>query len=60
MIKSMTAFANSEQNHDEVLLSWEIRSVNHRYLDASVYLPEGFSNQEAHIYLKVFLTKKLS
>jgi len=57
MIKSMTAFANSEQNHDEVLLSWEIRSVNHRYLDASVYLPEGFSNQEAQ--LKELIRKKL-
>ncbi len=57
MIKSMTAFANSEQNNDEVLLSWEIRSVNHRYLDASVYLPEGFANQEAP--LKELIRKKL-
>lgn len=57
MIKSMTAFANSEESYDEVLLSWEIRSVNHRYLDASVYLPEGFSNQEAP--LKELIRKKL-
>lgn len=53
----MTAFANSEQNNDEVSLSWEIRSVNHRYLDASVYLPEGFNNQEAP--LKELIRKKL-
>lgn len=57
MIKSMTAFANSETNQNGVLLSWEIRSVNHRYLDASVYLPEGFSSQE--VSLKDLIRKKL-
>ncbi|MEH6455665.1 MAG: YicC/YloC family endoribonuclease [Cocleimonas sp.] len=57
MIKSMTAFANSEESFDEILLSWEIRSVNHRYLDASVYLPEGFANQEAS--LKELIRKKI-
>jgi len=62
MIKSMTAFANSEksisaESANEVLLSWEIRSVNHRYLDASVYLPESFLNQEAQ--LKDLIRKKL-
>ena len=53
----MTAFANSEEKNDEVLLSWEIRSVNHRYLDASVYLSEAFANQEAPI--KELIRKKL-
>lgn len=53
----MTAFANSETNQNGVLLSWEIRSVNHRYLDASVYLPEGFSSQE--VSLKDLIRKKL-
>lgn len=62
MIKSMTAFANSEKsfnekNGGEISLSWEIRSVNHRYLDSSVYLPEGFLNQEAK--LKDLIRKKL-
>lgn len=62
MIKSMTAFANSEKSvmgvdTNEVLLSWEIRSVNHRYLDASVYLPESFLNQEAQF--KDLIRKKL-
>ena len=62
MIKSMTAFANSEKSYvedknGELLLSWEIRSVNHRYLDANIYLPEGFSSVEAQ--LKEFLRKKL-
>ncbi|MCL4115172.1 UNVERIFIED_CONTAM: hypothetical protein GTU68_035902 [Idotea baltica] len=58
----MTAFANNEKRlsdkqESEVLLSWEIRSVNHRYLDASVYLPESFLHQEAQ--LKDILRKKL-
>lgn len=62
MIKSMTAFANSEQNFsgeddNKITLSWEIRSVNHRYLDASVYLSEGFSHLDTQ--LKDLLRKKL-
>ena len=57
MVKSMTAFASAEESYDGVLFSWEIRSVNHRYLDASVYLPEGFMNQET-LY-KDLIRKKL-
>ena len=33
MIHSMTAFARAEQAGDHGTLSWEIRSVNHRYLE---------------------------
>ena len=43
MIKSMTSFSNSEVQQGDLVLSWEIRSVNHRYLDISLYLPEGFA-----------------
>jgi len=57
MIKSMTAFANKEINNGNIQLSWEIRSVNHRYLDASVYLPEGFHGKDAE--LKDLIRKKL-
>lgn len=46
MIKSMTAFSSSQQNAGDIELSWEIRTVNHRYLDLSLYLPEAFSGQE--------------
>lgn len=42
MICSMTAFARVQKQHDFGLLCWEIRSVNHRYLDASFRLPEAF------------------
>lgn len=42
MICSMTAFARVQKQYDLGLLCWEIRSVNHRYLDVSFRLPEAF------------------
>ena len=42
MIHSMTAFARSQKQVDAGHLCWEIRSVNHRYLDVSFRLPEAF------------------
>ena len=42
MIRSMTGFARVEQQHDFGRLSWEIRSVNHRYLEISLRVPEEF------------------
>jgi uncharacterized protein (TIGR00255 family) len=38
----MTAFASCEGDVDSYKLVWEIRSVNHRYLDTSARLPESF------------------
>ncbi|HIF18599.1 MAG TPA: YicC family protein [Cycloclasticus sp.] len=46
MIRSMTAFASCEANTDSYTLVWEIRSVNHRYLDVSPRLPEIFRSIE--------------
>lgn len=46
MVYSMTAFARSEQTTDQGVLVWEIRSVNHRYLEASLRLPEAFRELE--------------
>ncbi|WP_177419538.1 YicC/YloC family endoribonuclease [endosymbiont of Lamellibrachia barhami] len=40
MISSMTAFAREEYRGELGVMSWEIRSVNHRYLEAFVRLPE--------------------
>ncbi len=40
MIRSMTAFAHCESSSPQGKLSWEIRTVNHRYLDISLRLPE--------------------
>ena len=41
MLRSMTAFARSEQRQDEWVITWELRSVNHRYLEVSFRLPEA-------------------
>jgi uncharacterized protein (TIGR00255 family) len=38
----MTAFARSQKQVVTGLLCWEIRSVNHRYLDLSFRMPEPF------------------
>ncbi len=40
MISSMTAFAREEYRGELGNMSWEVRSVNHRYLEAFLRLPE--------------------
>jgi uncharacterized protein (TIGR00255 family) len=40
MLKSMTGFARAERTTSAGLLAWEIRSVNHRYLEVGLRLPE--------------------
>ena len=40
MPRSMTAFNRGERVEDWGKLSWELRSVNHRYLDVSPRIPE--------------------
>jgi len=44
--KSMTAFARETVTGDAGELTWELRSVNHRYLETSVRLPEGLRTLE--------------
>lgn len=46
---SMTAFARQEQTLDSGILSWEIRSVNHRYLELSLRMDETFRPLEIGI-----------
>jgi uncharacterized protein (TIGR00255 family) len=46
MIHSMTGFARVEELHQLGSLIWELRSVNHRYLDLSFRLPEDFRTLE--------------
>ncbi|MFP6807874.1 MAG: YicC/YloC family endoribonuclease [Pseudomonadales bacterium] len=53
MANSMTAFARTESNQ----ISWEIRSVNQRYLDVSFRMPDAFRSIE--IPLKAVLRKYL-
>ncbi|MEY4719584.1 MAG: hypothetical protein RL563_2202 [Pseudomonadota bacterium] len=40
MIRSMTAFADGEISVDSLTLLCELRSVNHRYADVSIKLPD--------------------
>ncbi|MEK8016610.1 MAG: YicC/YloC family endoribonuclease [Candidatus Parabeggiatoa sp.] len=49
MIRSMTAFARIEAQETWGQLCWELRSVNHRYLDISIRLPEEFRQLEVTI-----------
>lgn len=46
MIKSMTAFARKSEQADWGQACWEIRSVNHRYLEMAVRLPEALRELE--------------
>ncbi len=46
MIRSMTAFARGEHDTGWGRLSCEIRSVNHRYLDVTLRLPELLRSSE--------------
>ena len=47
MLRSMTGFARSERATAAGLLAWEIRSVNHRYLEVGLRLPEELRGSEA-------------
>ena len=49
MLKSMTAFARVQETCDSGSLTWEIRSVNHRYLEPGIKLPEDFKRLETDI-----------
>lgn len=46
MPKSMTAFANNCAKYPWGTLTWELRSINHRYLEATFRLPETLRHQE--------------
>ena len=46
MVHSMTAFSRQQLEREWGSLTWEIRSVNHRYLEPSVRLPENFRSLE--------------
>jgi uncharacterized protein (TIGR00255 family) len=49
MLKSMTAFARAELSDAGGDIVWEIKSVNHRYLEISFKLPEEFRMLEPEI-----------
>jgi len=47
MIRSMTAFARQEREIPAGILSWELRSLNHRYLEVSLRVPDELRALEA-------------
>ena len=53
MTHSMTAFSRQQADSKWGSLTWEIRSVNHRYLEASIRLPEDFRGLENSIREKL-------
>ena len=57
MIVSMTGFARAEATSPAGSLVCELRSVNHRYLEATVRLPEELRSLEAE--LRALLQKEL-
>jgi uncharacterized protein (TIGR00255 family) len=49
MIRSMTGFAGAERQYAFGRLTWELRSVNHRYLEIGFRVPEEFRMLEPEI-----------
>lgn len=49
MIRSMTAFAGNETEIGDLTISCELRSVNHRYCDISLRLPDRLRFAEADL-----------
>ena len=53
MLRSMTAFARIESQHEPGGIQWEIRSVNHRYLDVNLRLPEDLRRLDPKVRERV-------
>lgn len=49
MISSMTAFSRAEQNDNWGSLTWEVRSVNHRYLEPHFKVPDTLRRIEPRL-----------
>ena len=47
MIRSMTGFARRERQFSWGLLAWELKTVNHRFLELGCRLPEEFRSAES-------------
>ncbi len=56
MIHSMTAFARRDRDTEWGALTWEMRSVNHRFLEVSTRLPDDLRSLEPVVREKVAAT----
>jgi len=57
MLKSMTGFGRNAVETEFGKLSWELRSVNHRYLEMTLRIPEDLRTLEPRVRAQI--TKKL-
>ena len=59
VIRSMTGFARVEETNEAGSIIWELRSVNHRYLEPGIKVPEDFRQLEPEIrkLLAKYLTR---
>lgn len=58
MIKSMTAYANNEAELGNLTVNCELRSVNHRYCDLTLKIPERLRFAEAD--LRTLISAKIN
>jgi len=58
MIYSMTAFARVEKIYSQASIQWELKSVNHRFLETQFRLPEALRDMETD--LKALIRSGLS
>jgi len=49
MIYSMTAFARVEKTTSQASIQWELKSVNHRFLETHFRLPESLHDMESDL-----------
>lgn len=49
MTSSMTAFARQQSEHEWGTLVWEIRSVNHRFMEPGFRMPESLRHLEGNL-----------
>ena len=59
MIFSMTAFSKQQKQHTNAIITWELRSVNSRYLDISFHIPEQLRELEMTLrkVIKKYITR---
>lgn len=53
MPASMTGFARTTVQNQQGILSWEVRSINHRYLEPTIRLPDVFRELEPALRQKL-------
>jgi len=49
MVKSMTGFGKAESDNQDVAITVEVKSVNHRYCDINIKLPRSLSGFENEV-----------